>query len=538
MEWVGIAFNLASAVETLSGHLIKGYNETANFGQSLEKIRLALSLESTSFKALKTILFGKLDEPVAGSGLFADFDLQTQLDIINVLRQFRESLDGQYQLVTKRYQPSALSVSSVVESSVPFGSNHSATIFQRLRWGFADKSKVEKVVRELQCWNERLLRIVQSKMIQNEREMSALNKAPSTLLYKLQATDLVGEADSLGLSDDLQLVKISTQPPSHVPDALRLLDFGIYEDAKTVLQSDRRRLVLANGQNFLLEYKEFNPDQNGEPSQASIDRVIQLSAILRQTKASRYHTLSCQNYYCYKGRFALVFNIPAGLDPHYRTLHWLLKQSRVPSLEDRFVLARKLCSSLSAFQSVEWVHKSFRSDNILFFSRLHDSPMDYAFETPYLSGWEYSRPESGLSSLRADPDDIGENVYRHPDQWGLPTVRFNRSHDIYSLGVVLLEIGRWKQALSFHHNHFRGCEFGDAVQNCLLSAARDQKLRSSMGRRYQRIVLQCLEGSFDQDTGPSLEIAQEMGNGGGGEANFPTEARQDIRIYESMSTSR
>jgi hypothetical protein len=36
------------------------------------------------------------------------------------------------------------------------------------------------------------------------------------------------------------------------------------------------------------------------------------------------------------------------------------------------------------------------------------------------------------------------DYYQHPDKRWNPTIRYSRSHDIYSLGCVLLEIGLWE----------------------------------------------------------------------------------------------
>lgn len=42
------------------------------------------------------------------------------------------------------------------------------------------------------------------------------------------------------------------------------------------------------------------------------------------------------------------------------------------------------------------------------------------------------------------PMDIELDYYQHPDKRFNRTIRYSRSHDIYSLGVVLLEIGLWR----------------------------------------------------------------------------------------------
>ncbi|KAK3315412.1 hypothetical protein B0H66DRAFT_344444 [Apodospora peruviana] len=541
LEWVGIALSLAKTVDSLAEFLITGYSDTSKFGPDLEKVRLALSIEASNFRSLKTVLFGRQDEvPVAPPrtvrfsfharvqqstsssppiGLFRDLDPQTQLDVINVLRQFRESLEAQYQLVRGRYGSSQPNLRDVVDSSVSFGSYHTASLLRRVRWGFAEKAKVEKALRELQCWNERLHRMVQIKLIQNEIDSPAkteIASPPSTLFQKMQSTGLTGDMDSLGLIDDIQLAKISTGSSALPSPSLRLGQDMIerYEQADVLVRSASRRLVVVDGQHVLLEYKDYDEDQEGSPSEAAQNRIGNLATMLQKIKSSRYHALQCDKYYWRKGQFVLSFPIPATLAPGYTTLISILQQSRVPSLEDRFILARTLCAAVAQLHTVGWIHKSIRSDNILFFTP-NDSSSSGNIQTPssssaffeqlYLSGWEYSRPETGFSSKPIFSNEIAENVYRHPEQWGLPTVRFGRVHDIYSLGVVLLEIGRWKPALGFHHGKFRNVESGSLVRNRLVESATDQKMLSSMGTRYQSIVLKCLQWSSLQDVSEDVE---------------------------------
>ncbi|MCJ1308879.1 hypothetical protein MMC25_002534 [Agyrium rufum] len=52
-----------------------------------------------------------------------------------------------------------------------------------------------------------------------------------------------------------------------------------------------------------------------------------------------------------------------------QTLLKLFDSYPMPTLNDRFILAYKLASALSFLHASKWLHKSFRSDNIIFFSR-------------------------------------------------------------------------------------------------------------------------------------------------------------------------
>ena len=96
------------------------------------------------------------------------------------------------------------------------------------------------------------------------------------------------------------------------------------------------------------------------------------------------------------------------------------------------------------------VHESFRSENILFFaSRKNDTNAgtendvsgNVNLTQPWVFGFEFSRPNSFFSAGFIDscPD---RDVYRHPERQGQPLTTFKKMHDIYALGIVLLEIGK------------------------------------------------------------------------------------------------
>lgn len=79
------------------------------------------------------------------------------------------------------------------------------------------------------------------------------------------------------------------------------------------------------------------------------------------------------------------------------------------------------------------------SNSVLFFQS-SGVQNDLLVESPYLVNFEYSRPETAMTKYDFD-NDLERNLYRHPDRQGHPKTSFSKLHDIYALGVVLLEIG-------------------------------------------------------------------------------------------------
>ena len=89
------------------------------------------------------------------------------------------------------------------------------------------------------------------------------------------------------------------------------------------------------------------------------------------------------------------------------------------------------------------------------------------------------------------------NSYRHPDRWGLlPVAPFRKVHDIYSLGVVLLEIAFWKPVADLVRTILRnkGAVAEDVHREWLL-LARHEDVAGSMGEKFAAIIVTCLTGS-------------------------------------------
>lgn len=169
-------------------------------------------------------------------------------------------------------------------------------------------------------------------------------------------------------------------------------------------------------------------------------------------------------------------------------------------LAQRFYVAKILARSIGAFHCDGWVHKGVRASAVKFF---FDKKMNNCdFTRPFLTEFEYSRPDSGLTALEITPFDIKHDVYRHPLRHGLPTPqRFTRTFDIYSLGVVLLEIGLWQTATEVY-GELVNKTGGSIVNGNDIKEFFELKAREVLGHRmgpaYQEAVLTCLTCDLDE----------------------------------------
>jgi hypothetical protein len=122
----------------------------------------------------------------------------------------------------------------------------------------------------------------------------------------------------------------------------------------------------------------------------------------------------------------------------------------------------------------------------------------------------------GRTQMRGDFDAV-RNLYRHPDRQGAPGREFFRKHDIYALGVVLLEIGMWRTMSQLFASRIKDVQRtgkllrAKEVYEALLSLAQGY-LAHEMGSNYSAAVIACLKGDFAQssDVDFSLDFREKV----------------------------
>lgn len=169
------------------------------------------------------------------------------------------------------------------------------------------------------------------------------------------------------------------------------------------------------------------------------------------------------------------------------------------SLDQRLLLAQALTRCIVFLHSAKILHKNISPKTIIVLRDVHTGMLQ-----PYLVGFRGFRFQRGLSMLASD-SRWDSNLYRHRQRQNKPDRPYRLQHDMYSLGVCLLEIGLWTSFLCYAeqdavptlHPSF-GLEstlvskhFGSKARKVLINKARDE-LPSYMGRRYSNVVLSCL----------------------------------------------
>ncbi|KAL9942855.1 hypothetical protein ACHAQF_007745 [Verticillium nonalfalfae] len=322
-----------------------------------------------------------------------------------------------------------------------------------------------------------------------------------------------------------------------------------------------------------VEYDREDPDERF----LHLRRLDDLARMLRSASARHpdLHTPDCVGYVDdapAHPRYGLVYKLPpcpsptpsdaaslaaeppadtpADADaatPAHTSLHALIAGPlRTPDLTARIDLARTLAVALWSLHSLDWLHKSLCSANILFIrpaapssssSSSSSSQKDAAssaaqvpcIEAPHLVGFDASRPDldpemsvnprnPSIVNLYRDPrvSSFGsgshggggssheKNSNSHERDNGGPRQPYRKSHDIYSLGLVLLEIGWWKVLSTYYKPHYSAERWRDKVVLPVLVPG----LASKTGRLYRDVVERCLTVHEDMSSSEAGEVME------------------------------
>ncbi|TVY52633.1 hypothetical protein LCER1_G005484 [Lachnellula cervina] len=278
-------------------------------------------------------------------------------------------------------------------------------------------------------------------------------------------------------------------------------------------------------QRVWIEWKEYDYQKPGalSPPALIVDRVQKLASLLHHSpKPEAFRVPHCLGYFdngpreaseldsegeeeALDPRIGFVFEKPKdeGVSPDTPpvSLFDLLSSSPKPRVTDRIRLAHAVANCLLYLHSVNWLHKGLRSHNIVFFptaskdKRGGIKKVDYS--KPYLSGFDFARP-ARADEMTEIPGDVPEyNMYRHPSTQGQgfgPRESFRKSFDIYSLGVVLVELASWQtidRVLDLDVGRMRTAM---KIRDTLLEESRIQEVGSNMGEMYERATAKCLAG--------------------------------------------
>lgn len=249
-----------------------------------------------------------------------------------------------------------------------------------------------------------------------------------------------------------------------------------------------------------------------------VQGVRELAQVLKTVDPIRFGLLSCRGVIKIKradtgtvgkagseqrlARLEIIFNVPQDLKNPRSLRDILLSPNPHVPLNQLLAQAKSLARSVFFIHTTRFVHKNIRPENILVFE-----DAKHEVSKLYLVGFEKFRADREHSMKFGD--GLWEcDLYRHPERQGSqPEKFFVMQHDIYSLGVVLLEIGLRisfvtpsntgptpHQELKVFDMHSDKDEPGQANSSKKrFTDLATERLPEQMGQIYTDVVLSCLK---------------------------------------------
>ncbi|OTA61544.1 hypothetical protein K449DRAFT_395607 [Hypoxylon sp. EC38] len=279
----------------------------------------------------------------------------------------------------------------------------------------------------------------------------------------------------------------------------------------------RSRIFRVGSQQLVLTSRHFLP--NVAPGSKEFQRFMsdlgEFAAALHVLDQATDVSLLKVEYFFYEeytGRFLFVHIPPYSVD-EILTLDVMIEQTRYSymlaeqkiwlPLNQRVRLAKRLAEAVFFLHTAGFVHKNITTSSIISLQRSnapHYARFPLSIGDPYLVGFDIVRSESGASvlektyksNLHQNPSIAKRNmqVFQHPDRLYEEEIRMKRyikNYDVYSLGVVLLQIGLWEPINTVTVRLDDDCAgWPERLLNISL------ELGLIAGIRYQRIVAWCL----------------------------------------------
>ncbi|KAL9079702.1 MAG: hypothetical protein Q9157_001428 [Trypethelium eluteriae] len=455
-----------------------------------------------------------------GDALFEQFDEEVQNEIQLFLEELCSVVEEAHRLLSRPRR---------ADKTIASDGNSTSSISKRLRWTLLDKKRITTLIKDFAELNGRILANI---------KLWCLSMSIGVNLQHLRRLENDSNSKKLGFDVDARLhlaasYAESTEETSELKDPKLL---PAVENAKRF--GDKFGVIEWEGKPALVEFRSYDSDA---PVPVVIDSrtrelVDHLAKLLHQPKELLFRMPSCIDWILkpLTNEYSFIFAVPPGVRPDPISLFEVLSLSvsMKPSLGDKFRLALGLARCISQLQLVKWVcflprlgidiltseqvHESFRSANILFFptedgnERSSESRRNLDFSQPWVLGFDFSRPERYFSSGIEDTCPL-RDVYRHPERQQSPSCPFNKLHDIYALGVVLLETGLWQPAISLEKDQFKKLRDPMSIKKCLIAQA-EKRLASRTGEKYKTVVLKCLNGDFKvmDDTKEDAKLQREF----------------------------
>ena len=517
----GTALAVLALIKPTAQSILDAWQDARTFGGDIRALSIRFNASNAYLNHCESLLFTKDKLPGIQGTLYEILSEAERRNIFDMLGELYLLLNA-YMATSKKYELESTKTASDVDLSQRKDERNAVFLataiskdeeqakrvglVKKTWWTVWEKKGVEKLVRDFEKWIKRL------------RQLIKLVWGPLPFLSslsQLQNIEKDQDAKRVGLLDDVPLRKLVVAPMN--TQTINVENLKIATSTLTLSAGYHNYGSLGGASKVFVEYRTYEVNRINMIHDIASNRINRLIALLHEVKDDRFKVLRCINYFddTLNQTVGIIFELPPQLNGLPSTLLAALSRSSGsrPSLDARMRLARSLSETLLLLHSVNWLHKSIRSETVLFLNAdATPTPRETVpdLENPRLSGFEYSRLDNDFTSGLPDLE-LRRNIYRHPDRWGQPSESFSKIHDIYSLGVILLEIGLWEPII--HLDKKEPFKDGYTTRSRLLRHA-TKRLAFYAGEQYQALVLRCLNGDFgdlSRDDKIGSELQRQLG---------------------------
>ncbi|KAI7236985.1 hypothetical protein KC330_g3447 [Hortaea werneckii] len=351
---------------------------------------------------------------------------------------------------------------------------------KRIQWAASGGDKVHRVISDLKSFNDDLERLLERDerekiMLANRYLLQDLLSRSSSYSQVEQLKKWLGNENletvgslaamaefkrvRLYMGADRRSDEVQPRPSNSLRESMPKPDKLRHQNFQPSITRGNVQIGLYKGASVMVEWR-----QRGE---MEFDRLaintLYLAALLLTAPPS-FAALACKGYIvnegaqyiglCYETPVVQFFESPGQVD--IRNMADLLTIRRQASLDSRLRIASTLATAVLELHTAGWLHKSIRSENIVFVARDSVPPEAFLDSRPYLIGYEYARPDNpdAANALTTMPNTtMLSDLYRHPAKRGALRTAFAKRHDLYALCCVLIELALWKPLVAIFSKH-------------------------------------------------------------------------------------
>jgi len=553
-----VGFNILSAVIIKTVEI--GYtiiNDPKNAFREQEKIRTRLKVQTRKWQTINTHFHNLSIQNTINKSDFALYR-EIIIELLRLVREYvkrkckdpreREKLLAETDMTRKIQELEGTPMLNLTDDEKKEQTRGWLRFTTQVKFGVWDKNRDEDLISEIEQWGNILDEFsshVLPAIVASSKDRTLFNRSlPHTdftaqvQLARFSITveqdiSLLSKEEQTDFSIDVRRVQFGPGQLEFTPPPSRARTPNLGTNPQDLLRhelerrselggQDRRRWIKFKGSDTrwtdaILEFKPAPMPSEPKLHPTNLDdwnithenaKVIKMLRAASQEPV-KFRMLYCEGVYSQPDYFGFIYRVPT-VPAHWRNpkceslgnvlLNDRYKDNLGHNLENRLKLAKALSWAVLELHLVDFVHESIHPDNILVFGESHGNAINFAWSDPYLVGFHCSREVDGASTkLRNTPTHWTARLYTHPDRQLSAFKRFERVYDIYSLGVVLLELGLMTSFME-RESLAMFCSGGwdpPKYKNHFIGEAR--RLERILGTMYMDVVLTCLCGVFPDD---------------------------------------